>query len=84
MSKENNVNGVLLGMAVGGAIGFISALLLAPKSGTQLREDLSTKFQSITGKTKDVAATVGKNLKELAGTLKEEATDVVDQAKRPN
>ena len=84
MSQENNVNSVLLGTIIGGAIGVISALLLAPKTGAELRGDLSAKFQALTEKTKDVAASVGKNTKELASTIKEEASDLVDHAKKSN
>ena len=84
MSHEQSNNGVLLGTIIGGAIGVISALLLAPKSGAELREDLSAKFQSISEKTKDVAASVGKNTKEVASTIKEEASELVDHAKKSN
>ncbi|OBZ13562.1 YtxH domain-containing protein [Bacillus sp. FJAT-26390] len=95
MSREHSSNGVLLGAIVGGAIGAISALLFAPKSGAHLREDLSNKFKEISEKTKDIAtavgqntkelaATVGQNTKDLASNIKEEAGDLVDHAKKSN
>ena len=95
MSRENSSNGVLLGAIVGGAIGAISALLFAPKSGANLREDLSNKFRTISEKTKDIAtavgqntkefaSTVGQNTKDLASSIKEEAGDLADHAKKSN
>lgn len=95
MSRENSSNGVLIGAIVGGAIGAISALLFAPKTGANLREELSNKFKAISEKTKDIAATVGHNTKEfaanvgqntkdLASSIKEEAGDLADHAKKSN
>ncbi|WP_141502009.1 YtxH domain-containing protein [Paenibacillus luteus] len=95
MSRENSSNGVLVGAIVGGAIGAISALLFAPKAGADLREDLSSKFRSISEKTKDIATavgqntkefatTVGQNTKDLATNIKQEAGDLVDHAKQSN
>ncbi|MGM0883115.1 MAG: YtxH domain-containing protein [Bacillota bacterium] len=84
MPRENAGNGVLLGTLIGGAIGVVSALLLAPKSGAKLREDLSNKIQSISQKTKDIATTVGQHTKDLAGNIKDEASELVDHAKQSN
>ncbi|CAM4412729.1 gas vesicle protein [Paenibacillus endophyticus] len=95
MSRENSSNGVLVGAIVGGAIGAISALLFAPKTGTDLREDLASKFKAISDKTrdiattvghttKDLAATVGQNTKDLATNIKDEAGDLIDHAKQSN
>lgn len=95
MSRESSSNGVWIGAIVGGAIGAITALLLAPKTGASLREDLSGKFKAINEKTKDIAAAVGqntkefvttvrKNTKDLANDIKEEAGDLAGHAKKSN
>jgi gas vesicle protein len=84
MSRENSSSGVLVGAIVGGAIGAISALLFAPKAGTDLREDISSKFKSISEKTKDLAAAVGQNTKDLAVNIKEEAGGLMEHAKQSN
>jgi gas vesicle protein len=44
MSKENGFGkGLLMGFLAGGAVGAIIALLYAPKSGRELRNDIRTK-----------------------------------------
>lgn len=84
MPKENTCNGMLMGTMIGGAIGAVAALLLAPKSGVQLREDLSSKFQSISKKTQDIASTVGNKATDLVSTVKEEVSELADHAKDSN
>ncbi|OMF23445.1 hypothetical protein BK133_24455 [Paenibacillus sp. FSL H8-0548] len=84
MSRENSSSSVLVGAIVGGAIGAISALLFAPKAGADLREDLSSKFKSISEKTKEIATAVGENTKDLATSIKEETGDLIDHAKQSN
>lgn len=45
-NEENGMGkGLLIGMLTGAAIGSIIALLYAPKSGKELREDIKTKSQ---------------------------------------
>ncbi|WP_424767402.1 YtxH domain-containing protein [Paenibacillus sp. sgz302251] len=95
MSEQQSSNGILLGAIVGGAIGAVTALLLAPKSGSALREDLASTCQTLTQKTKEIACTIGQNTKDIASTIgqttnnlattvKEEAADLVDHAKQSN
>lgn len=95
MTQQKTSNGLLLGALIGGAVGAISALLLAPKSGAELRDDLSTKLQAVSEKTKDIcsnvgqttkelAATVGQHTKDLATNIKDETADLVEQAKKSN
>lgn len=44
MSDENNFSsGMLMGLLVGGALGATLALLFAPKSGKELRQDIKSK-----------------------------------------
>ncbi len=44
MSDENNFSsGMLMGLFVGGALGATLALLFAPKSGKELRQDIKSK-----------------------------------------
>lgn len=46
--------GFLIGALVGGAVGAITALLLAPKSGKELREDISRKSNELMDKAQDI------------------------------
>lgn len=93
MSNETKDSRMLMGVIIGGAIGAIAALLLTPKSGAQMREDISNTYQTICDKTKDIAAQVGSTTKdivsqvgsttkEVAETVKEEAANLTQHAKQ--
>jgi gas vesicle protein len=82
--QQSTTNGVLLGAIVGGVIGAVSALLFAPKAGSELREDLAQACQTIGQKTKDIASTVGQSTKNLSSVLKEEYNDLASHAKDAN
>lgn len=93
MSNGTKDNRMLLGALIGGAVGAIATLLLTPKTGAQMREDISNTYQSICTKTKDLAsqvgsttkdlvAQVGLTTKEVADTVKEEAVNLAQHAKQ--
>lgn len=62
--------GFLIGALVGGAVGAITALLLAPKSGKELREDISRKSNELMDKAQD-----------LIGDKQEQAMSSINQGK---
>ncbi|TXK74847.1 YtxH domain-containing protein [Paenibacillus sp. N3.4] len=87
-----NKSGLLLGLIIGGAVGAITSLLLAPKSGLELREDLSNTYRTLNDKTSQLASAVGQKTQEVASTISEKtqdiassvsdhAADIVDKAK---
>jgi len=84
MPDQSRGNGMLLGAVIGGTMGVLATLLLAPKSGAKMREDLSAKYQSLCEKTKDIASTVGDTTREIIGSVKEEAVNLAEQAKESN
>ncbi|MCR8659699.1 YtxH domain-containing protein [Paenibacillus endoradicis] len=95
MPNETRSSGILLGTVIGGAMGIVATLLLAPKSGAKMREELSNKYHSLCDKTKEIASTVGDRTREIASTVgdttkdivesvKEEASSLADQAKESN
>jgi gas vesicle protein len=79
--SETKKSGLLLGIVIGGAVGAVSALLVAPKSGTEIREDISNKYRSLNDKTQQLAATVGQKSQELADKVSNHTTDLVDKVK---
>jgi gas vesicle protein len=79
--KEANKGGLLLGIMIGGAVGAVSALLVAPKTGTKMREDLSNTYRSINEKTQQLASTVAQKTQDIAKSVSGHTTDVVDKAK---
>ncbi len=84
MANETKSSGLLLGTVIGGTAGIIAALLLAPKSGAKMREDLSNKYQTLCKKTKDMVTSVGDTTKEVVGSVKEEAASLAKHAKESN
>jgi gas vesicle protein len=60
----------VIGALVGGIVGAAAALLLAPKAGSELRNDVA--IQAVTLKDKSV---------ELSGTAKEKTTQLVEKVK---
>jgi gas vesicle protein len=60
---------LLVGAAAGAAIG----LLLAPESGSELREDIADYVNDLVEKTKDKAKVTGDDLKEYGNNLVDKA-----------
>jgi gas vesicle protein len=71
MSDHNNMNGkdFLLGAVVGGLLGAVTALLLAPKAGSELRSDLSEQYQNVSEKTQKIAGDVSERTQKIAGDV---------------
>lgn len=84
MPNETKSSGLLLGTVIGGTVGVIATLLLAPKSGAQMRGELLNKYQSLCSKTKDIASRVGNTTKEVVESVKEEASSLAEHAKKSN
>ncbi|MFD2115623.1 YtxH domain-containing protein [Paenibacillus yanchengensis] len=84
MANETKSSGLLLGTLIGGTAGVIAALLLAPKSGAEMREDLSNNYQTLCNKTKNLVTSAGDTTKEVVGTVKEEAASLAKHAKESN
>ena len=82
--SENNRNSkdFLLGAAVGAAIGAITALLFAPKSGKELRGDIAHQYHVVSDKTQELAGVVKTKGQELAGKAKEVAANVTAEIKQ--
>lgn len=81
--SNNNMNGkdFLLGAVVGGLLGALTALLLAPKAGKELRGDIAEGYQHVSAKTGEIAATVGTKAQELATQVGATATEVAGKVK---
>ena len=59
--------------AAGAAVGAAVALLLAPKSGEEMREELKDMAQDATKRAHDYCEQVKKDLEEAAAAVKKEA-----------
>ncbi|SDC19488.1 Gas vesicle protein [Paenibacillus sp. UNCCL117] len=69
MANESKGKEFLVGAVVGSVLGAITALLLAPKSGKELRSDIAEGYQQASEKTQQVASEVGEKTKQLASDV---------------
>jgi gas vesicle protein len=79
MSSTTKSRGLLLGTLIGGAIGAVSAFLLAPKSGAKLRKDIATKYRVINDKMQKIAVTAGDKAQEIASSVGQKTQDIEDK-----
>jgi len=75
--KDSN-KGLLWGALIGSVVGSVTALLLAPKSGRELRQDISEGARQVTEKGQELAVKVGEQSSQIVSKVKETA-DVVIQ-----
>lgn len=72
---------IIVGAIAGTVLGAVTALLLAPKSGKELRKDIAEGVQQVSEKTQTVAKQIGTQTTELFGKAKDVTTQVVDQVR---
>lgn len=78
---EMNSKDFLIGALVGGIIGAATALFLAPKSGAELRGDVTTQASQLKEKTVDLSSTAKEKTSQLSTQLKEKSGPLVDKVK---
>jgi gas vesicle protein len=78
----NNVDGkdFIIGAVVGGLLGAMAALLLAPKSGRELRQDITEQYGTISEKTQQIANTVSEKTQQIASTVGEKTASIAKTA----
>ncbi|GAE36944.1 YtxH domain-containing protein [Halalkalibacter akibai] len=77
-----NQKSVAMGTVVGGVVGATAALLTAPKSGEELREDISNQVLDGWNKTEDVSKELRIKLEELSGIINEGSENVSRTVKK--
>jgi len=84
--RDNDVAGLVVGLVIGAAIGATTALLLAPKSGKELRGDIMDKLEDakdelskVTCDLKEIAIEKGHIAKDLATEKIHEAQDMISE-----
>lgn len=81
MAKKNNVRNFLMGALAGGIAGSVTALLLAPKSGRELRKDIVVSAQQVSDRTVQIAGQVGDTTTRIVKQVSEGATDFAGKTK---
>lgn len=82
MSTRKQTKGFLLGALAGGVVGSITALLLAPKPGKELRQDISVGAQKVSDTTVKVAGQVGDTTGRIAKQIGDQAIQIADKTKQ--
>ncbi len=82
MEKNNNLGaGILFGFLAGGAIGAAFALLYAPKSGKELRDDIRTKSDDYLDSADKYVEQAKVKAKDLINEGKKRSDKLIDDAK---
>ena len=74
--ESSGVSSFLLGALVGGVIGAAAALFLAPKSGSQMREDFSTQAVQLKDKSIELGAVAKTKATEFTSVAKEKTSEL--------
>ena len=80
-NDEVNSKDFVIGALVGGIIGAAAALFLAPKTGRELRENVSTQAMQLKDKTADFSSTAKEKTSHISTQLKEQSGQIVDKVK---
>lgn len=82
MSTRKQTKGFLLGAIAGGVVGSVTALLLAPKPGKELRQDISAGAQKVSDTTARVAGQVTDTTGRIARQIGDQAVQLADRTKQ--
>jgi gas vesicle protein len=74
-------NGMVKGAIIGGVIGAVTALLLAPKAGRELRVDIMDRYSDVQDRTKQILADVSTKTQEVTKQVTEQASDIMDKTR---
>ncbi|MHA0857417.1 YtxH domain-containing protein [Paenibacillus sp. CMAA1364] len=76
--KDNNKS-FICGALVGSFIGSITALLLAPKPGSELRKDIVDTTRQVSNKTQELANVASAQGANVYSIVKGKATDIAQE-----
>jgi gas vesicle protein len=78
-NEKNVMVSVLAGIGIGVLVGAIAGLLLAPKSGAETRENISTTLGDLGNKISDLSNQVATRVKTAVESGKQAVADKVDR-----
>lgn len=71
----------VIGALVGGIVGAAVALLLAPKAGSELRNDVAVQAVTLKDKSIELSGTAKEKTAQLSSQIKEQSTTLVEKVK---
>lgn len=82
MANQNlHPKDLVIGAVAGGVIGAVAALLMAPKTGDRLRQDICDMYDDVTDKTTHFADSVSKKGRAAVKSVSDQTCDWADKAK---
>lgn len=82
MASENGGANFLVGFFVGAALGAMGALLLAPKSGRELRETLADESKKLRGRAEGAFSDMRERGSEVFEKTREGLSETAETAKK--
>ncbi len=79
--EGHNPRDFVVGAIIGGVVGVTTALLLAPKAGCDLRDDLYDTYNDMSERTQDMADNVSRKGQYFARGVSSQASELADRAK---
>ena len=80
-SNDSNMAGFLAGAVIDGAVGAVAALLLAPKSGREIRDDIAERSEDLYDKAKDYFVETEEGAEEVVNEGRLKAERIVSSAR---
>ncbi|MVO98456.1 YtxH domain-containing protein [Paenibacillus lutrae] len=81
MARTTRGKDLIYGAVFGSVAGAVTALLLAPKSGKELRADIAQQAAQVSEKTQEIARTVGEKTSDLVDKAKEATASVTAEVR---
>lgn len=79
--EDSSAGSFLLGALIGGVIGAATALFLAPKTGKEMRDDLSTQANQLKDKSIELSSIAKDKATEYSSVAKDKANEFASTAK---
>jgi gas vesicle protein len=81
-SRLSKPEAIATGILLGGVIGSLTAFLIAPKKGKDLRSDIQDELSAILISTKGISSKIVSNAKDLAEDILQNANKLLDLTRK--
>lgn len=80
--KDGTAKGLIVGFLAGSIVGAVTALLFAPMTGRELREDLKKRGDELTGEAEEYLAQARKRAVDIINEGKKRSETLVSDARK--